>query len=442
VTEAVHDHRGSTEAAVEDAPAASRLSRVRELQSAYGNRAFGRLVQAVARSAQSDKIDALKPEVPLDTLMAALKGMTRPDADVEASLATKLAARSDDLWLALRVFRGEIGRTGKKRSIEAHYFPGTSGRRALVIGGVHGTERQGMEVARLLQSDLATQPAAFSVVLVPVLFPDNAAKGKLGERETVTDTGRTIETNRNFPTPDKDLAASGGKNAKGGDILPENQLLMELMERFRPERIISLHGTWDSSLAGVFYDPRKLTAAERKAAEDEAAAAAATSSRPRATDGEGASEARWREVYEKSLAQGLKVRADQADAADRDLSLRAAKLIDERTAAIDGRDRRSMSAPNAAQLEGKKKHSSVAGNVGQSGDLDFAFWGGGVPGGVSLGGYASARGMSIFTVEPPINRNIADYGAGSTAGDKVSQTGRRTELQAYADAVRTVLLAA
>jgi hypothetical protein len=49
--------------------------------------------------------------------------------------------------------------------------------------------------------------------------------------------------------------------------------------------------------------------------------------------------------------------------------------------------------------------------------------------------------MSVFTVEPPVNRNIADYGTGGNrAGDKVTQAGRTVELQAYADAVRTVLL--
>jgi hypothetical protein len=84
----------------------------------------------------------------------------------------------------------------------------------------------------------------------------------------------------------------------------------------------------------------------------------------------------------------------------------------------------------------------VAGNVGKTGDLDFGFWGGEKPGGTSLGDYASARGTSIFTVEPPVDRNIADYRkGGNTAGDKVSQADRTTELQAYADAVRTVLLA-
>jgi hypothetical protein len=49
--------------------------------------------------------------------------------------------------------------------------------------------------------------------------------------------------------------------------------------------------------------------------------------------------------------------------------------------------------------------------------------------------------MSIFTVEPPVDRNVADYGkGGNTAGDKITQVDRTTELEAYAEAVRTVLL--
>lgn len=60
-----------------------------------------------------------------------------------------------------------------------------------------------------------------------------------------------------------------------------------------------------------------------------------------------------------------------------------------------------------------------------------------MPGGVSLGGYAPPRGMSVFTVEPPLNLNSADY---PTAQDKVTQANRKIELQKYADAVRTVLL--
>ena len=293
---------------------------------------------------------------------------------------------------------------------------------------MHGTERQGVQVARLLEKDLAASPADFSVILVPVLFPDNAATGSVGLREGAT------PTNRNFPRPDKDLAASGGKDAQGRDILPENKLLMEVMERYRPERIISLHGTWDPAKAGVFYDPRKLTADEQQQIELDAARSAGASARPRASDSEGSSEATFQQLYDSARKRGIEAKLAAAGAADKDLSLRAAKLIDAQTSGVKGREARNLGRGGA--------HPSVAGNVGTSGDLDTGFWGGDVPGGTSLGGYASERGMSIFTVEPPVNRNIDDYAAGgNAAGDKVTQADRQTELQAYADAVRTVLLA-
>ena len=138
------------------------------------------------------------------------------------------------------------------------------------------------------------------------------------------------------------------------------------------------------------------------------------------------SEARYRALYKHKLAA--------AEAADKDVSLRAAQLIDAATTGVKGREARNLGAGT--------QHPSVAGNVGPSGKVDTGHWGGEVPVGISLGDYASARGTSIFTVEPPVNRNIADYGkGGNKAGEKVNQADRTTELQAYADAVRTVLLA-
>jgi hypothetical protein len=73
--------------------------------------------------------------------------------------------------------------------------------------------------------------------------------------------------------------------------------------------------------------------------------------------------------------------------------------------------------------------------------------------GVSLGLYGPAKGMSVFTVEPPVNRDL-DYYDGSAkepkssaentrskaTGPVVSQAQRETELKAYAEAVATILL--
>jgi hypothetical protein len=416
-----------------------KVERALALQSACGNRAFAQIVAArIQRSAQSDRLHALGSAAALDSVLTELRGMTRPDTDVDAELGTLLTARPDDLWVAQRLWAGELGTSAKKNAVKAHYFPGTTTRRALVIAGVHGSERQGIAVANLLMADLKATPPAFSVILVPSLFPDNEATGKLGIREGGT------PTNRNFPTADKDFAASGGTDAMGRKILAENEMLMHLIERFQPERIISLHGTQSPGQAGVFFDPRQLTAAERKRVEDDAARSAVT--RPRISDGSEDQEARQRELYKAGLERGLANRQVEARSADEELSLKAAKMIDAATTGVTGRESRRMVREGEGtvpkdQAGPRSAHSSVAGNVGKSGDLDTAFWAGSTPGGTSLGGYAAARGMSIFTVEPPVNRNIADYGKdGNTAGDKVTQAGRTVELQAYADAVRTVLL--
>ena len=98
---------------------------------------------------------------------------------------------------------------------------------------------------------------------------------------------------------------------------------------------------------------------------------------------------------------------------------------------------KESAAKTAPNRKARRAHPSIAGNVGAKGAIDNATWSGGVPGGVSLGGYAPPRGMSVFTVEPPLNLNSADY---PTAQDKVTQANRKIELQKYADAVRTVLL--
>jgi hypothetical protein len=351
------------------------------------------------------------------------------DTDLDAEIDRLLNNRADDIWLAKRVWHGlRQGKPGAApRPIEAYFFAGTTSRRALVIAGVHGTERQGIAVARMLIDLLRRQQPALTTIVVPSLFPDNAAAGSFGSRE-----GSAAKPNRNFPHPGQDLAAArkaGSVDALGNKILPENLLLMELMEKFQPERIISIHGTWDPNKAGVFYDPRALTAAE-----ETQAATVQPSKHVQHT--ESGQEAEARELRDAKRKRMLAAASD----ADKDLSLRAAREIDKATATVKDREDRVAG-------KGRKAHPSVAGNVGASGDLDFAFWGGEAPEGVSLGGYASARGMSIFTVEPPVNRDVDDYKKGNKQFgpqdkqmDKVSEADRKTELMAYAEAVRAILL--
>ena len=220
--------------------------------------------------------------------------------------------------------------------------------------------------------------------------------------------GPGAHPNRNFPDPSKDLAASGGKDFLGKAIRPENVRLMELIERFAPERIISIHGTWDPSKAGSSYDPRALTAGEEARAQSWGISP--DSNESNAPPG-----------LVPARRAGLQ---HAADARDKALALGAAGTIDTRT---------SQGAAKGPTRPGLK-HPSVAGNFkGGSKQPNYAHWEGGKDAGVSLGDYASARGISIFTVEPPDDKKLTEY-AGA------ARTAREVEIKAYAEAVRTILL--
>lgn len=401
----------------------------------------------IQRSPLSDQVQAAWTAEP--TFEALLARLARPDvqaaqadADVDTLVARLLSGRTEDLWVAERIRRGELGRTKgpARRAIQAVFFRGVSSRRALVIAGVHGSERQGIEVAQMLIRDLGTAQPHFTVIVVPSLFPDNAAAGAFGSREGTT------PTNRNFPRADQDLAAASGRDARGRSLLPENVMLLELMERFQPERIISIHGTWRAGSAGVFFDPRQPTDAERQAAWEWAAERAAAH-RPSRGDlhSEGGAEAVTSELRDLYYKQRLEQLTTTATTTDRDLSVTAAGQIHAATTSIIGREdrktwgrEREASAATSAEVGGRIAHPSIAGNIGATGKIDHANWSGTGTGGVSFGQYAPARGMSVFTVEPPINRNTGDYLTKKDPG--VDQAERKLELQAYTDAVRTVLL--
>lgn len=410
-----------------------------------------RLSLTIQRSPLSDSVEkAWSADPTIEALLARLSEAdvqsAQNDADVDAALAKILARRADDLFLAQKVRQGKLGDTAKARPVEAVYFRGVTSQRALVIAGVHGSEPQGIEVARLLIDDLKKAQPHYTVIVVPSLFPDNAA--------TKAREGKT-PTNRNFPPFNEDLAAAtaagGGtpvdastsKGKRERAILPENVMLLELLERFRPERIISIHGTWRAGAAGVFYDPRSLRDDEVKAARAWAAGNAYMRVPP---DEQAMPEGRERmkEIEEQLFFQRLAELRQQASDKDRDLSSAAASLIDTDTATISDREKRSFANREddpkkvpASQVKARKAHPSVAGNVGKTGLLDRFSWSGSGSGGISLGEYAPPRGMSVFTVEPPINFDSSEY---PTKKDAISAAERKVELQAYADAVRTVLL--
>ena len=157
-------------------------------------------------------------------------------------------------------YRGVLGTTKQGRNIEAYYFPGTSNKRAIVIGGMHGSELSSIEIARVLISELQQgKRSYFNVIIIPTLFPDNAEKAKENPEliGSTTNLGRYsssnwVDPNRQIPSLGKSFNNGNPVDNLGRAIEQENQVLLELIEKYRPQRIINIHAIRDKDHAGIF----------------------------------------------------------------------------------------------------------------------------------------------------------------------------------------------
>lgn len=160
--------------------------------------------------------------------------------------------------------KGVAGFSAQGRAIEAYYFPGNSDKKALVIGGVHGSELSAVAVAHTLIDQLSKQDSIhYSVIVIPCLFPDNAAMASYSPSHigSVHNIGRysgstTADPNRQMPSPGKSFDAGNPVDHLGRNIEPENQLLLRIIDQFKPQRIVNLHAIRDTSRAGIYADPR------------------------------------------------------------------------------------------------------------------------------------------------------------------------------------------
>ncbi|HUC82144.1 MAG TPA: hypothetical protein VMR70_14670, partial [Flavisolibacter sp.] len=159
--------------------------------------------------------------------------------------------------------KGVLGYTKKNKPIEAYYFPGTSSKKALVIGGVHGSELSSVEVAKQLLAQLSKgEKPYYSVVIVPSLFPDNAATAEGSKVDRVAhNVGRysepdAIDPNRQLPSLGKPFLPDNAVDAYGREIETENQLLLQLIQALEPDRIVNLHAIKDYGKSGIYADPR------------------------------------------------------------------------------------------------------------------------------------------------------------------------------------------
>lgn len=182
------------------------------------------------------------------------------------SIAAKTIFRivMNDPAAAQGIIRGRLGYSAKGLPVSAWYFPGTSNERALIIGGMHGSELSSIALAeKLVMALQAGEKPYYSVVIIPTLFPDNAVAAinqpqQLGSFQNIgryTYKGAT-DPNRQMPTPGRAFDATTGLDHMGRAIETENQFLLELIQDFRPSRIANLHAIRDESRGGIYADPR------------------------------------------------------------------------------------------------------------------------------------------------------------------------------------------
>lgn len=156
-----------------------------------------------------------------------------------------------------------LGYTKENRPVEVYYFPGTGNKKALIVGGMHGSELSSIEVARNIIKILSKDVTPYyDVLIIPSLFPDNAvAASQVLEKKPVVNFGRyssavSADPNRQMPCLGKEFDASKPVDFYGRLIERENQYLLQLVKDYKPARIANLHAIRDITKAGIYADPR------------------------------------------------------------------------------------------------------------------------------------------------------------------------------------------
>lgn len=152
----------------------------------------------------------------------------------------------------------QLGRSVEGRAIEALVWPCPGRPAVVVLGGVHGDEPKGVYVARKLIALLEADPeagGAVAWVIVPVVNPDGY------ERRKRRNANR-VDVNRNFSTKNwvRTLPSNrmSGGNAPASE--PETRAVIELVERYSPHRIISIHSIGRGRYCNNFDGPGEALA--------------------------------------------------------------------------------------------------------------------------------------------------------------------------------------
>lgn len=126
----------------------------------------------------------------------------------------------------------------------AYWEFGSSEPVTLILGGIHGNEYTPTVLSTEFIEWLEDNPAAMGrgrIVIAPLVDPDGFASRTRGN-----DHG--VDLNRNYPA--KNWRMRAGRHGARPLSEPESRFVMELLEKYEPACIVSIHGP----LACVNYD--------------------------------------------------------------------------------------------------------------------------------------------------------------------------------------------
>lgn len=130
-----------------------------------------------------------------------------------------------------------IGHSVEHRPIEL-LSAGASGETILIIATIHGNEAAGTPLLHRLADEIGQRPELLQnrhILLIPVVNPDGYIHS---QRYNV----RGVDLNRNFPADNYQTANQHGKTAL---CEPESKTLHDVLTKYRPTRIVSIHQPLD-----------------------------------------------------------------------------------------------------------------------------------------------------------------------------------------------------
>jgi len=135
----------------------------------------------------------------------------------------------------------EIGRSAGNHPITGKLLRAKEARhRALLIGGVHGNETEGVkfmeEFTREFVDGKSESPFGVDLYVIPVMNPDGFLSFQRGN-------ANLVDLNRNMPTKDWSAEYTEQKYFPGSQATsePETRMLIDVLEDFQPDYIISFH---------------------------------------------------------------------------------------------------------------------------------------------------------------------------------------------------------